>query len=58
MIGAHNKFTQPHTQYLGKRRGYSAYYPINFSKFMVKIENYYYINFINKNGRSSSKITR
>ena len=25
---------------------------------MVKIENYYYINFINKNGRSSSKITR
>ncbi len=31
MIGAHiARNTQPPTQYLGKGRGYSTYYPINF----------------------------
>ena len=31
MIGAHiARNTQPPTQYLGKGRGYSTYYPMNF----------------------------
>ncbi len=31
MIGAHiARLTQPSTQYLGKGRGYSTYYPMNF----------------------------
>ena len=31
MIGAHiARLTQPPTQYLGKGRGYSTYYPMNF----------------------------
>jgi len=31
MIGAHiARNTQPPTQYLGKGRGYSTYYPIQF----------------------------
>jgi len=31
MIGAHiARLTQPSTQYLGKGRGYSTYYPLYF----------------------------